>query len=75
MFAGGLGTRRIGITDIGSAWVAIAAIAPTTRDARTVTVANVAIFNIGAPFWGLVFGFALSWLLERKDFHAQGNAR
>ncbi|OGA19720.1 MAG: benzoate transporter [Betaproteobacteria bacterium RIFCSPLOWO2_02_FULL_63_19] len=36
-----------------------------------VTVANVAIFNIGAPFWGLVFGFALSWLLERKDFEAQ----
>ena len=33
-----------------------------------VTVANVAIFNIGAPFWGLVFGFALSWLLERKNF-------
>lgn len=40
-----------------------------------VTVANVAIFNIGAPFWGLVFGFALSWLLERKDFQAQGIAR
>ncbi len=36
-----------------------------------VTVANVPIFNIGAPFWGLVFGFALSWLLERKDFQAQ----
>ena len=36
-----------------------------------VTVANVAIFNIGAPFWGLVFGFAFSWLLERKDFQRQ----
>lgn len=36
-----------------------------------VTVANVPIFNIGAPFWGLVFGFALSWLLERKDFEAR----
>jgi len=36
-----------------------------------VTVANVAIFSIGAPFWGLVFGYALSWLLERKDFQAQ----
>ena len=35
-----------------------------------VTVADVAIFNIGAPFWGLVFGFALSWLLERKDFQS-----
>lgn len=33
-----------------------------------VTVADVAIFNIGAPFWGLVIGFATSWLLERSDF-------
>jgi len=33
-----------------------------------VTVADVAIFNIGAPFWGLVIGFATSWLLERADF-------
>jgi len=35
-----------------------------------VTVADVAIFNIGAPFWGLVFGIAVSWLLERADFSA-----
>jgi benzoate membrane transport protein len=35
-----------------------------------VTVADVPIFNIGAPFWGLVFGFAASWLLERADFAA-----
>jgi benzoate membrane transport protein len=35
-----------------------------------VTVADVAIFNIGAAFWGLVFGFAASWLLERGDFAA-----
>jgi benzoate membrane transport protein len=33
-----------------------------------VTVADVAIFNVGAAFWGLVFGFGVSWLLERKDF-------
>jgi benzoate membrane transport protein len=33
-----------------------------------VTVADVAIFNIGAPFWGLVIGYAVSRLLERKDF-------
>jgi len=33
-----------------------------------VTVADVAIFNIGAPFWGLLLGFAASWLLERGDF-------
>jgi benzoate membrane transport protein len=35
-----------------------------------VTVADVAIFNIGAPFWGLVLGFGVSWLLERGDFRA-----
>ena len=35
-----------------------------------VTVADEPIFNIGAAFWGLVFGFAISWLLERKDFTA-----
>ena len=32
-----------------------------------VTVADVAIFRIGAPFWGLVLGLAASWLLERAD--------
>jgi benzoate membrane transport protein len=35
-----------------------------------VTLADVPIFNIGAPFWGLVIGFAASWLLERADFRA-----
>ena len=35
-----------------------------------VTVADVPIFNIGAAFWGLVLGFAASWLLERGDFRA-----
>lgn len=33
-----------------------------------VTVADVAIMGIGAPFWGLVFGFGVSLLLERDDF-------
>ncbi len=32
-----------------------------------VTVADVPVFNIGAPFWGIVFGLAASWLLERDD--------
>lgn len=32
-----------------------------------VTVADAPIFRIGAPFWGLVFGYAASWLLERGD--------
>jgi benzoate membrane transport protein len=35
-----------------------------------VTVSGIAIANIGAPFWGLVFGFAVSWLLEREDFRS-----
>ena len=33
-----------------------------------VTVANVPIFSIGAPFWAVLIGFAVSWLLEQKDF-------
>jgi benzoate membrane transport protein len=36
-----------------------------------VTVADVPIFNIGAPFWGLVIGLAASWILERKDMQGQ----
>jgi len=40
-----------------------------------VTVADVPILNIGAAFWGLVFGFAASWLLERKDFAAAAVSR
>jgi benzoate membrane transport protein len=35
-----------------------------------VTVADVPVFNVGAPFWGLVIGYAVSRLLERKDFDA-----
>lgn len=38
-----------------------------------VTVADVAIFNVGAPFWGLVLGVAVSWLLERRDFSASAD--
>jgi len=33
-----------------------------------VTVANVPILSIGAPFWGLLIGFAVSWALEKSDF-------
>jgi len=36
-----------------------------------VTVSELTIFNIGAPFWGLVFGFAASWVLERETFSTQ----
>jgi benzoate membrane transport protein len=33
-----------------------------------VTVADMTVLNVGAAFWGLVAGFAVSWLLERPDF-------
>jgi benzoate membrane transport protein len=33
-----------------------------------VTVANVPIFSIGAPFWAVLIGFAVSRALERRDF-------
>jgi benzoate membrane transport protein len=33
-----------------------------------VTVADIPILNIGAPFWGLVLGYCVSRLLEREDF-------
>jgi benzoate membrane transport protein len=35
-----------------------------------VTVADVPFLNVGAAFWGLVAGFAISWLMERPDFAA-----
>ena len=35
-----------------------------------VTVADVSIAHIGAPFWGLAFGLLVSRLLERADFDA-----
>ena len=36
-----------------------------------VTLADIALFNIGAAFWGLVAGFVVSWLMERSDFTAK----
>ncbi len=39
-----------------------------------VTVSDLSLFNIGAPFWGLVFGFAASWLLERHDYQDTGGS-
>ena len=35
-----------------------------------VTVADLGLWNIGAAFWGLLAGIAVSWLLERGDFVA-----
>ena len=37
-----------------------------------VTVADVAILNVGAAFWGLLAGCLVSWLLERPDFRTLG---
>jgi benzoate membrane transport protein len=36
-----------------------------------VTVAGIPIFNIGAPFWGIVIGYAVSRILERADYIKQ----
>ena len=36
-----------------------------------VTVADVSILNIGAPFWGLLLGFGVAFLLERADFQLE----
>jgi len=33
-----------------------------------VTLAGIPVLNIGAPFWGLVFGMLASFLLERDAF-------
>ena len=35
-----------------------------------ITVSGVTIFNVGAPFWGVVAGLCISALLERSDFKA-----
>jgi benzoate membrane transport protein len=35
-----------------------------------VTVTDIALFNIGAAFWGLVAGYVVARLLERADFAA-----
>jgi benzoate membrane transport protein len=35
-----------------------------------VTVADLGLWNIGAAFWGLLAGFAVSALLERRDFQS-----
>jgi benzoate membrane transport protein len=37
-----------------------------------VTVADIPVLGVGAPFWGLVFGYLTSRLLERGDFAIKG---
>ena len=38
-----------------------------------VTVTDIAVFNIGAAFWGLVAGFVVSWMMEKHDFVTLAN--
>ena len=38
-----------------------------------VTVADIAVLNIGAAFWGLVAGFVVSWMMEKHDFVTLAN--
>jgi benzoate membrane transport protein len=40
-----------------------------------VTVADLSVLNVGAPFWGLLAGLAVSWLLERSDSAVGAGAR
>jgi benzoate membrane transport protein len=41
-----------------------------------ITLSNIQLFNIGAPFWGLIGGISLSLLLEREDFrHTAGRLK
>jgi len=40
-----------------------------------VTLSDISIVNIGAPFWGLILGYTASRLLEREDFAADAGAR
>jgi benzoate membrane transport protein len=63
---GGLAMLRVLQTAFGTAFGGKFALGALVT--FLVTVADVAIFNIGAAFWGLVLGFGVSWLLERKDF-------
>lgn len=39
-----------------------------------VTVSGITVAGIGAPFWGLVFGVAVSRIMERADFAARGKS-
>lgn len=35
-----------------------------------ITVSGITLLNIGAPFWGLVTGILVSWLIERADYQS-----
>jgi len=59
-------------------WMAIAFSGDLSLGALTaflVALSGISIFHIGAPFWGLVFGAATSWLVERATLQAALQAR
>lgn len=67
MVLGGLAMLRV----LQSAFVASFGVGKFSLGALVsllVTVADIGLFNIGAAFWGLVAGFAVSWWMERGDF-------
>ena len=39
-----------------------------------ITVSGISIWNVGAPFWGLVIGFILSFLLDKNDHQSARNS-
>ncbi|MGZ9144001.1 MAG: benzoate/H(+) symporter BenE family transporter, partial [Candidatus Binatia bacterium] len=39
-----------------------------------ITIVDVPFLNVGAAFWGLLSGFAISWLVERADFAADSKS-
>lgn len=40
-----------------------------------ITLSDFTLFNIGSPFWGLVFGTMLSYVFEKNDFKKQGDRK
>ena len=65
----GVGRAEQGVTAFGGGRFTLGALVTFV-----VTVADIAILNVGAAFWGLVAGCLVSWLLERPDFGTLGKA-
>ncbi|HSV50670.1 MAG TPA: benzoate/H(+) symporter BenE family transporter [Burkholderiaceae bacterium] len=65
-FIGVLG--GLAIVRVLQAWMTAAFVSELSFGALIaflVTLSGVTILHIGAPFWGLIFGVAASWLIER----------
>src|SRR6516164_6637227 len=73
-FIGGLG--GLALFRALQSWMATAFGGDLSLGALTaflVTSSGVSIFHIGAPFWGLVFGVATSWLVERTTLRGMAS--